>query len=69
MLGDTVMLAPLKEPGSQTYVFAPLAVSVVEEPLHIVLLLALAVTVGKALTVAVTAVLEGVVRPLSVAST
>ena len=52
-VGDTVTTAPLIEPGFQRYVFAPDAVSVVLPPVQIVLLEAVAVTLGKATTLIV----------------
>ena len=52
-VGETVTEAPVKLPGIQLYVDAPLAVKVVEFPAQIVVLEAVVVTVGNALTVMV----------------
>ena len=51
VVGDTVTDVPVKLPGIQAYVAAPVAVSVVELPEHIVALEAVVATVGEALTV------------------
>ena len=53
VVGDTVTEAPVKLPGIQLYVDAPLAVNVVELPAQIVVLDAVVVTGGNALTVMV----------------
>jgi hypothetical protein len=53
VVGDTVTDEPVKLPGIQLYVDAPLAVNVVELPAQIVVLDAVVVTVGNALTVMV----------------
>ena len=52
-VGDTVIGLPLTLPGFQTYVVAPLPVSVVDCPEQIVAVPAVAVTVGVGLTVTV----------------
>lgn len=49
--GETVTDVPLREPGIQVYVVAPEAVSVVELPEQMVVLLAETVTVGEGVTV------------------
>lgn len=54
VVGDTVTLPPDNEPGIHEYVVAPLPVSVVELPEHIVGGAAVAPTVGVAFTVTVT---------------
>lgn len=54
VVGDTVTVVPVKLPGFQVYVDAPLAVSVVDEPTQIVGVPAVAVTVGVPTTVTVT---------------
>jgi hypothetical protein len=51
VVGETVTVVPLRLPGFHTYVVAPLPVSVVDEPLQIVVVLAVAVTVGVPTTV------------------
>lgn len=53
VVGDTVTDEPVKLPGIQLYVEAPLALSVVELPAQIVVLEAVVVTVGVGLTVIV----------------
>jgi hypothetical protein len=52
-VGETVTGLPLRLPGSHTYVVAPEPVRSVEPPLHIVGLVAEAVTVGVGVTVTV----------------
>lgn len=51
VVGETVTGEPVREPGIQAYVAAPVAVNVVELPEHIVALEAVVATVGDALTV------------------
>jgi hypothetical protein len=53
-VGETETVVPLKLPGIQVYVVAPLPVSVDEFPVQIVEGDAVAVTVGVGLTVTVT---------------
>ena len=57
------MLEPVKFPGVQTYVLAPVAVNVTDSPLHILVWLALTVTEGLGFTVTVTVKSEPVQDP------
>jgi uncharacterized protein with GYD domain len=54
LAGETVTVVPLRLPGFHTYVDAPFAVSVVEDPVQIDDVPAVAVTVGVPTTVTVT---------------
>ena len=62
-LGVTVMELPVKLPGTQAYVVAPLAVMVVLAPRQIVAAVALVLRVGSVFTVMV--VLAVLVQPLA----
>ena len=62
-VGLTVTEVPFKLPGCQLYVDAPPPVIVTEEPLQIVTVLAVAVTVGEVFTVIITVLLA--VHPLA----
>ena len=62
-LGVTVMELPVKLPGTQAYVVAPLAVMVVLAPTQIVAAVALVLRVGSVFTVMV--VLAVLVQPLA----
>ena len=51
VVGDTVTVAPVNDPGIQVYVVAPVAVIDVELPEQIVALVVVVATVGGAVTV------------------